>query len=102
MTTTSTGPVVWAGVFAVSVVLLRTLTSVAAPPSITAAPDSNPLPSIRTAVAPPVEPSWGEIYVTLTGGGGGGVIGTGDDVDVGAFGDLASHAIAKGSNVSRT
>jgi hypothetical protein len=71
VTTTSTAPAEWAGVVAVIVVLLVTLTPVAAvPPKVTVAPAVKPVPVIVMGVPPAVVPDTGEIEVGAGGGGG--------------------------------
>ena len=65
---TSTGPAGWAGVVAVIVVLV-TVTSVgAAPPSVTVAPDANPVPAMVTVLPPLVVPEVGVIEATVGAG----------------------------------
>ena len=69
VTTTLTAPAEWAGVTAVIVVPLETITEVAAdPPKVTVAPARNPVPEIVIDVPPAVGPEFGS---TLVGTGGG-------------------------------
>src|SRR3954454_9263685 len=71
VTVTLTEPPAWAGVFAVMVVALTTTTFVAAaPPKVTVAPVTKPLPLIVTAWPPVVLPAGGVTEVTVMGGGG--------------------------------
>ena len=66
VTTTLTAPAAWAAVVAVIVVLLTTVTPVAAvPPRLTVAPPRKPVPVMLTAVPPAVVPEVGEIEVTV-------------------------------------
>jgi hypothetical protein len=81
VTTTSADPAVWAGIVAVIVALLTTLTLTALTSTITVAPARNPVPLIVTCVGRAVEPLDGEIAVTvggLTAAGGSGVGPDGD------------------------
>ena len=69
VTTTVAEPAECEGVVVVMVVLLTTVTPVAAvPPRLTVAPDKKPVPVIVTAVPPLTEPEVGEIDVTLGAG----------------------------------
>src|SRR5580704_14041025 len=69
MTTTFTAPAAWAGVVAVILVLLDTVTAVAAvPPRLTVAPLRNPVPVIVTTVPPLAVPDVGEIELTVGAG----------------------------------
>jgi hypothetical protein len=69
LTTTFTAPAPCAGVVAVMVVLLPTLTPVAAiPPKLTVAPARNPVPVIVTGVPPAVVPDPGVIELTVGAG----------------------------------
>jgi hypothetical protein len=69
VTTTFTVPAAWAAVVAVIVVLLLTLTPVAAvPPRLTVAPVWNPVPVIVTAVPPLAGPELGVIEITVGAG----------------------------------
>jgi hypothetical protein len=62
LTTTFRIPAVPAGVIAVKVVDDVTVTAVAlAPPIVTVAPDTNPVPMIVTDVPPALDPAFGEI-----------------------------------------
>jgi len=68
VTTTLTAPTAWAGVLAVMLVVLTTVTPVAAvPPNVTVAPETNPVPVMVTAVPPAVVPEVGETAVTVIG-----------------------------------
>jgi hypothetical protein len=68
-TDTDTLPTVCAGVLAVIVVLLTTVTPLAAPPPIvTVAPVAKPVPVIVTAVPPVIGPDVGDTPVTVGGG----------------------------------
>ena len=70
---TLTVPDVWAGAVAVIVVLLTTLTFVAAVVSnLTVAPETKLVPLIVTEVPPLVLPEFGETDVTAGAGCGGG------------------------------
>src|SRR5262249_47327614 len=69
VTVTSTMPAVCAGVVAVIVVLLTTVTPVAAvPPIVTVAPAAKPVPVIVRAVPPLIEPDGGDTLVTAGAG----------------------------------
>lgn len=69
VTTTLTTPAAWAGVVAVIVVLLTTVTPVAdVPPSFTVAPDRKPVPMTVTGVPPVVTPELGVIELTVGAG----------------------------------
>jgi len=69
VTTMFTAPAAWAGVVAVMLVALTTVTPVAAePPIVTVAPPTNPVPVMVTAVPPAVEPDAGETAVMVGGG----------------------------------
>ena len=69
VTITLTAPAECAVVVAVIVVLLTTVTPVAAvPPRLTVAPARNPVPVMLTAVPPVVVPEVGEIDVTVGAG----------------------------------
>lgn len=69
VTTTSTDPAVCAGVVAVMELLLLRVTLLAAvPPSVTLAPDWNPVPVIVTDVPPAVVPEVGDIKLTVGAG----------------------------------
>src|SRR5579872_6680621 len=69
VTTTLTAPAAWAGVVAVMVELLTTVTLPAAvPPKLTLAPARKLLPLMLTAVPPPVGPELGETELTLGAG----------------------------------
>ena len=71
VTITLTAPAACAGVLAVMVVLLTTVTFVAAvPPRVTVAPFRKPVPVMVTAVPPVVSPELGEIDETLGAGFG--------------------------------
>ena len=79
VTTTFTVPAACAGVVAVIVVLLATVTLVAAVvPTATVAPARNPVPVMVTGVPPAVVPEAGETLLTVgagfPGGGGGGLV----------------------------
>jgi len=68
VTTTLTAPAAWAGVVAVMLVALTTVTPVAAvPPKVTVAPETNPVPEIVTGVPPAAGPDAGEIDEMVTG-----------------------------------
>src|SRR6185295_3449195 len=68
-TVTFAAPAAWAGVVAVIDVVLTTLTAVAAaPPMLTVAPLTNPLPLIVIEVPPAVGPEVGEIALTVGAG----------------------------------
>ena len=68
VTTTLAVPAEPAGVTAVIEVELTNTTLVAAePPTVTVAPDTNPVPVIVTAVPPAVEPLTGDTEVTVGG-----------------------------------
>ena len=63
---TVTAPALPAGVVAVMLVLLATITFVAAvPPNVTVAPATKFVPLIVTAVPPAVEPLLGETLLTV-------------------------------------
>ena len=65
-------PAAWAPVLAVMVVLLTTVTFVAAlAPRVTVAPGRKPVPVMVTAVPPGSDPVVGLIEVTVTAGGAG-------------------------------
>src|SRR5581483_4488647 len=69
VTVTFTAPAAWAGVVAVIVVALRTVTLVAAvPPTLTVAPVAKPVPVIVSAVPPVVEPVAGDTWVIVGAG----------------------------------
>src|SRR6185503_7993537 len=69
VTTTSTGPAECAAVAAVMVVVLTTLTCVAAnPPISTPAPGRKFVPEMVTLVPPLVDPELGEIPLTVGAG----------------------------------
>lgn len=69
VTITLTAPAVRAGVIAVIVVPLVTVTLVAdVPPSFTDAPARNPVPVMVTAVPPLIVPELGVIAVTVGAG----------------------------------
>ena len=73
VTTTLTVPAAWAGTVAVIVVLLTTLTFVAAVESnLTVAPETKLVPVIVTEVPPVVLPEFGDTDVTVGGDCGGG------------------------------
>jgi hypothetical protein len=66
-----TAPAAWAGVTALIVVELTTLTDVAGdPPTLTVAPDWKFVPLIVTLVPPLVEPELGEIVLIVGAGPG--------------------------------
>ena len=68
VTTISLAPTAPVGVTAVNDVELTNTTLVAAePPTVTVAPDTNPVPVIVTAVPPAVEPLTGDTEVTVGG-----------------------------------
>ena len=70
VTTTFTAPAACAGVIAVMVVLVVTLTLVAAtPPKLTVAPATKFVPLMVTAVPPFVEPEFGLIGAMVGAGG---------------------------------
>jgi hypothetical protein len=69
VTVTLTAPIVWAGVVAVIVVLLTTVTPVAAlPPTLTVAPAVKFAPVMVTAVPPVIEPVLGDTPLIAGGG----------------------------------
>ena len=69
VTTTSTVPAACAGVFAVIVVLLLTITPVAeAPPTVTVAPKAKLVPVIVICVPPAVGPEVGNTVDTVGAG----------------------------------
>jgi hypothetical protein len=66
VTVTVTAPEDPAGVLAVMVVLLTTVTFVAGvPPNVTVAPDPKLVPVMVTAVPPAVDPLFGDTLVTV-------------------------------------
>ena len=66
VTTTSTAPAGWAGVVAVMLVALTTVTPVAAvPPKVTVAPLTKPVPVMVTDVPPVERPLVGLTAVTV-------------------------------------
>jgi hypothetical protein len=68
VTATVTAPALTAGVVAVIVVALTTVTPVAAAdPNVTVAPDAKFVPVIVTAVPPAVVPLFGDTPVTVGG-----------------------------------
>jgi hypothetical protein len=68
VTTRSTLPALRAGTAAVIEVALATVTEpAAAPPRVTVAPDTKPVPKIVTIVPPPVGPEPGDTAVTAGG-----------------------------------
>ena len=68
VTTTLTAPAAWAGAVAVILVLLPTVTLVAAvPPKVTEAPVTKFVPVRVTAVPPAIGPLFGETLLTVGG-----------------------------------